>query len=288
MSESVRFPGVCVIGTGPRGVAACRSLSQRGIPFDCFERLDSVAGSFLGSTEAAGGIDRRGSRDAANDPRACAIAEALESYVNRFGFRPRIDFDRAVEYVRRLRDGRWRVHFEQGPASHYDAVFVATGRHHRPSPDTGADLLVPGSLPFFDPEDREALLDDLPLWKHLIHPLYPGLFFLARLPTVRLTVSVAEEQSRFAAGLIARDYELPIRSQMDRERRSVQGSEREQGRDPSHCPGSVSDTRYAFHLRWDRVRRTHLRDELAGEARVESGKRPVRSIPLKVQGAARN
>ena len=28
-----------MIGTGPRGVAACRALSERGIPFDCFEKL---------------------------------------------------------------------------------------------------------------------------------------------------------------------------------------------------------------------------------------------------------
>jgi hypothetical protein len=288
MSESVRFPSVCVIGTGPRGVAACRSLSQRGIPFDCFERLDSVAGSFVGSAGAASGVHRGESQDAANGPRVCAIADALESYVNRFGFRPRIAFDHAVEYVRRLRDGRWRVHFEQGPIKHYDAVFVATGRHHRPSPSTGADRLLPESLPFFDPEDREILLDDLPLWKHLIHPRYPSLFFLARLSTVRLTVTVAEEQSRFATGLIARDYPLPTRSQMDRERRIVRGSDHERGGDPSPCPSSVTDTRYLFHLRWERGRRTHLRDGTIGEARVKSGRHAVRSIPLKAQGATTN
>ena len=288
MSESVRFPGVCVIGTGPRGVAACRSLSQRGIPFDCFERLDSVAGSFLGSTEAAGGIDRRGSRDATNDPRACAIAEALESYVNRFGFRPRIDFDRAVEYVRRLRDGRWRVHFEQGPASHYDAVFVATGRHHRPSPDTGADLLVPGSLPFFDPEDRETLLDDLPLWKHLIHPLYPSLFFLARLPTVRLTLCIAEEQSRFAAASLARDYALPTRSQMNRERRAMQLARRSPGSEPSHCPASVADTRYVFHLRRKRVRRTPVSETVDRRAGAACERRSVAFAPRSAPVLARS
>lgn len=269
MSEFVSSSRVCVIGTGPRGIAACRALSERGIPFDCFEKLGSVAESLFGSAEAARGADGRGRRNAADGPQACAIAEALESYVSRFGFRPRIVFGRAVEYVSRRRGGRWRVHLDRGPARFYDAIFVAAGHRPRGAARTRSDRLLPDDAPFFDPEEREALCDDLPLWNHLIHPRYPNLFFLARLPTVRLTLCVSEEQSKYAAACLAGDYALPTRSQMNRERQAMRLAGREPDSDPGHCPALVADTRYAFHLRRERVRRTPLSetaDRRAGEA----------------------
>ena len=72
----------------------------------------------------------------------------------------------------RMPDGCWRVHFERGSASRYDALFIATGDRRRSSAGTRTDLLIPESLLFFDPEEREALRDELPLWMHLIHPDY--------------------------------------------------------------------------------------------------------------------
>jgi hypothetical protein len=274
VSESVPFPRICVIGAGPSGVAACRALSEWGVSFDCFEKRDSVAASLFDGAEAEGGVDRRSRQGATDCPQACVVAEALESYVSRSGLRPKIAFEHAVEYVLRLPDGSWRVHLERGPARPYDALFVAAGGRRRPSARTHADLLVPDSLPFFDPEEREALRDDLPLWKHLIHPRYRNLFFLARLKTARLTLRIAEEQSKFAAGSIAGDYPLPTRWQMERERRAVQRRAREPGRKTSDCPVSASDTRYPFHLRWERVRRTSEYEAAAGQVRPSSRTRP--------------
>jgi len=277
-----------VIGTGPRGIAACRALSERGIPFDCFEKLGSVAESLFDPAEAARGADGRGQRDAAHDLQACAIAEILESYVSRFGLRPRIAFGRAVEYVSRRRGGRWRVHLDRGPARFYHAIFVAAGRRPRGAARARSDLLLPDDAAFFDPEEREVLCDDLPLWNHLIHPRYPNLFFLARLPTVRLTLCIAEEQSRFAAASLARDYALPTRSQMNRERRAMQLARRSPGSEPSHCPTSIADTRYAFHLRRERVRRTPVSetvDRRAGEVRKS---RSLASAPRSTSVVARS
>jgi hypothetical protein len=259
-----------VIGASPSGVAACRALSEWGIPFDCFEKRDSVAASLFDAAEAEGDVDRRSRQGAGDCPQACVVAEALETYVSRSGLRPKIVFGLAVEYVLRLPDGHWRVHFERGPARPYGALFVAAGGRRRPSARTRADLLAPDSLPFFDPEEREALRDGLPLWKHLIHPRYRNLFILARLKTARLTLRIAEEQSRFAAGAIAGDYQLPTRWQMERERRAVQRGAREPGRKTSDCPVSASDTRYPFHLRWERVRRTSECDAAAGQVRASS------------------
>jgi hypothetical protein len=263
-----------VIGAGPSGVAACRALSEWGVPFDCFEKRDSVAASLFDDAEAEDAIDRRSRQGASDCPQACVVAEALETYVSRSGLRPKIAFEHAVEYVLPLPDGRWHVHFERGPARPYDALFVAAGDRHRPPALTGADLLVPDSLPFFDPAERAALRDGLPLWKHLIHPRYRNLFFLARLKTARLTLRIAEEQSKFAAGSMAGDYPLPTRWQMERERRAVQRSAREPGPETSDCPVSASDTRYPFHLRWERVRRTSERDAEAGQVGASGRPRP--------------
>lgn len=274
VSEFVPFPRACVIGAGPSGIAACRALSEWGVPFDCFEKRDSVAARLFDAAEAEGDVDRRGPHGASDCPQACVVAEALETYVSRSGLRPKIVFGLAVEYLLRLPDGRWRVHFERGPARPYDALFVAVGGRRRPSARARADLLVPDDLPFFDPEERVALRDDLPLWKHLIHPRYRNLFFLARLKTARLTLRIAEEQSRFAAGSLAGDYALPTRWQMERERRAVQRRARAPGRKTSDCPVSASDTRYPFHLRCERVRRTSDRDASAGQVRASSGMRP--------------
>jgi hypothetical protein len=259
-----------VIGTGPSGVAACRALSERGVSFDCFERRDSVAASLFDGAEAEDGVDRSSRQGDSDCPQSCVVAEALELYVSRSGLRPKIVFGHAVEYVMRLPNRRWRVHFERGPARPYDALFVAAGSRRRSSAGTHADLLVPDSLPFFDPEEREVLRDGLPLWKHLIHPRYRNVFFLARLKTARLTLRIAEEQSKFAAGSIAGDYPLPTRRQMERERRAVQRGAREPGPETGDCPVSASDTRYPFHLRWERVRRTSECDAAAGQVRASS------------------
>jgi hypothetical protein len=256
-----------VIGTGPRGIAACRTLSEWGVAFDCFEELDSVAASlFAAEVENRVGLCDREADDGC--PQACVIAEALESYVTRFGLRPKIVFGRGVEYVLQLPDGRWRVHFERGPASLYDAVLVAASDRHPLPARAHADPLVPESLPFFDPEERAVLRDDLPLWKHLIHPRYRNLFFLARLKTARLTLRIAEEQSQFAAGFITGSYRLPTRWQMERERRAIPLRACEPGRETRDCPDSASDTRYAFHLRSERARRAREDDAVVERIRM--------------------
>ena len=38
------YPSACVIGAGPSGLAACKALKQKGIPFECFELADEVGG----------------------------------------------------------------------------------------------------------------------------------------------------------------------------------------------------------------------------------------------------
>jgi hypothetical protein len=113
-----------------------------------------------------------------------------------------------------------------------------------------------------------------------MHPRYRSLFFLARLPTVRHTLCIAEEQSKLAAGSIALRYALPTRRQMHRERRAVLQGNGDAHPDFHACPASVSDTRYAFHLRWERAWRTRGRttpDERMRAARITSRRRSALS-----------
>ena len=42
-----RLPTVCVIGAGSSGIAAAKTLHQRGFDFDCFEKSDRVGGNWV-------------------------------------------------------------------------------------------------------------------------------------------------------------------------------------------------------------------------------------------------
>src|SRR5690606_20033300 len=64
-------------------------------------------------------------------PRHDQIAAYFESYVDHFGFRRRIHFERAVAKVERAA-GAWSVTLEDGEVRRYDAVVVANGHHWDP------------------------------------------------------------------------------------------------------------------------------------------------------------
>src|SRR3712207_9135646 len=42
-----RLPTVCVIGAGSSGIAAAKTLHERGFAFDCFEKSDRVGGNWV-------------------------------------------------------------------------------------------------------------------------------------------------------------------------------------------------------------------------------------------------
>lgn len=41
------FPRVSIIGAGPSGLAACKTLSEFGLPYDCFEMSSEVGGNWV-------------------------------------------------------------------------------------------------------------------------------------------------------------------------------------------------------------------------------------------------
>lgn len=143
-----RAPKTCVIGAGSSGIATCKVLDERGLPFDCFEKSDRVGGNWVFGNKNGMSACYRGlcintskrrmeysdfpmPNDYPDFPRHDQIAAYFESYVDHFGFRSRIQFERAVAKVERA-EGEWAVTLEDGETRRYDALVVANGHHWDP------------------------------------------------------------------------------------------------------------------------------------------------------------
>jgi dimethylaniline monooxygenase (N-oxide forming) len=143
------LPTVCVIGAGSSGIAAAKTLHERGIPFDCFEKSDQVGGNWVfgnrnGMSSAYRSLHINTSRERMeysdfpmpksypDFPHHTHIAEYFNEYVDRFGVRDRIVFETGVEHARRGDDGVWTVTLDTGDTRTYDALAVANGHHWDP------------------------------------------------------------------------------------------------------------------------------------------------------------
>jgi cation diffusion facilitator CzcD-associated flavoprotein CzcO len=139
-------PKVCLIGAGSSGIAAAKTLHERGIEFDCYELSDRVGGNWVygnknqvSSSYRSLHINTSRTRMEYSDypmpesypdfPRHDQIARYFDDYVDHFGFRDRITFDTRVTRAERLADGRWEVSTDRGDTRSYDALVVANGHH---------------------------------------------------------------------------------------------------------------------------------------------------------------
>jgi Flavin-binding monooxygenase-like len=142
-------PRACIIGAGSSGIAAAKALHERGIPFDCFERSDRVGGNWVfensnGTSAAYRDLFINTSRprmqfsdfpmpDSYPDfPHHTQIAAYFESYVDHFGLRELISFERTVERAQRDARGAWHVELDGGETREYGALLVANGHHWDP------------------------------------------------------------------------------------------------------------------------------------------------------------
>src|SRR5690348_14160578 len=143
------LPTVCVIGAGSSGIAAAKTLHERGIPFDCFEKSDQVGGNWVfgnrnGMSSAYRSLHINTSRERMeysdfpmpkpypDFPHHTHIAAYFDAYVDHFGFRDRIRFNTGVQHAGKEDDGSWRIELDDGSERHYDAVMVANGHHWDP------------------------------------------------------------------------------------------------------------------------------------------------------------
>jgi dimethylaniline monooxygenase (N-oxide forming) len=141
-----RLPKVCVVGAGSSGIAAAKTLHERGFDFDCFEKSDRVGGNWVfknrnGMSSAYRSLHINTSRERMefadfpmpkaypDFPHHTHIAEYFDSYVDHFGFRGRITFETGVERAAPAGDGTWEVTIDGGETRRYDALMVANGHH---------------------------------------------------------------------------------------------------------------------------------------------------------------
>jgi cation diffusion facilitator CzcD-associated flavoprotein CzcO len=144
------LPTVCVIGAGSSGIAATKTLHERGIEVDCYEKSDRIGGNWVfgnrnGMSSAYRSLHINTSRarmEYSDFPMPAAypdfphhsqIAAYFDTYVDRFGFRDRIRFETGVERARRdPADGTWEITTDRGESRRYDALLVANGHHWDP------------------------------------------------------------------------------------------------------------------------------------------------------------
>src|SRR4051794_1334891 len=155
-----QLPTACVIGAGSSGIAALKTLHERGIPVTTYEKGDRVGGNWvfqnvngMSSSYATLHINTSRERMEYPDfpmpksypdfPHHSHIARYFDDYVDHFGFRDRIRFKTGVEHAERRPDGTWELSTEDGATHTYDALFVANGHHWDPRwpepPFPGAD-----------------------------------------------------------------------------------------------------------------------------------------------------
>jgi dimethylaniline monooxygenase (N-oxide forming) len=173
------LPRVCVVGAGSSGIAVCKELHVRGIPFDAFESGDRVGGNWVfknsnGRSAAYRSLHINTSRermqfadypmpqDYPDFPEHALIAAYFERYVDHFGFRHKIAFRTTVDHIRPLAEGGYEVRLSHGETRRYDAVAIASGHHwdpqwpepRPPGPFGGVEL---HSHAYIDPDEPHAL-----------------------------------------------------------------------------------------------------------------------------------
>jgi cation diffusion facilitator CzcD-associated flavoprotein CzcO len=144
---------VCVIGAGPAGLVATKTLCAAGLEVDCFEMSPEIGGHWV--------IDNPNGRSAAyrsletnttqrmsrlsdyempaewpDFPDHSLVRRWFEDYVDRFGFRARIAVQREVVSARPEAGGGWRVAVRAADGSQderrYDALVACSGNYWSP------------------------------------------------------------------------------------------------------------------------------------------------------------
>ncbi|MEO7268174.1 MAG: NAD(P)-binding domain-containing protein [Knoellia sp.] len=93
-----------------------------------------------------------------------------------------------------------RVVFTDGSSVPCDLIVWATGYNV--------------TFPFLDPELVSAPGNDLPLWKRMVHPDLPGLFFIGLLQPVGAVMPLSEAQGALVADLLTGQYALPPEAEL--------------------------------------------------------------------------
>lgn len=103
------------------------------------------------------------------------------------------------------------VHFVDGSREEIDIVVYATGYHIR--------------FPFLDDSILDPRNNHVGLYRHVVHPAHPGLYFIGLVQPLGAIMPIAEAQSRWVARLLLGKTGLPddatMRKEIERDRRAM-------------------------------------------------------------------
>jgi hypothetical protein len=143
-------PTVCVIGAGVSGLAVCKALVDRQVPFVCYEASDDIGGNWYfnnpnGLSSAYRSLhinislpsiafrDHPLPAELPDFPHHTQIHAYLRSYADAFELRRTIVFQTAVEHAQRLERGGWRIALSSGEVRDFDVLVVCNGHHWDPA-----------------------------------------------------------------------------------------------------------------------------------------------------------
>lgn len=149
-------PRICVIGAGPSGLTATKTLIQAGLDVDCYDMSPNIGGHWVmnnpnGRSSAYASLrtntTKRMSRFSDFDmpdewpefPSCALVREWLESYVDRFGFRQNIKTNTHIISAAPCDGGGWHITLQKDGAQcteDYDALIAASGSYWDPQMPT--------------------------------------------------------------------------------------------------------------------------------------------------------
>ena len=137
---------IAVIGAGPCGLTACKTLQEFGLAFDCFEASDRVGGVWNveqggsgyrslqtnTSTGAMAFSDFPFAADSPVHPSAYQMVDYFRAYAEHFSILDKIRFNSKVKAIVPSADGSWTIELEGDKTHSYSNVIVATGKYAKP------------------------------------------------------------------------------------------------------------------------------------------------------------
>jgi hypothetical protein len=183
---------VCVVGAGVSGIAMCRALASRDIPFDCYERRS-----------AAGAMGRD---------------LALLTYADSHNLYSRVRFGAEVCFISSCEGGRWDVLLSDGTLRRYRAVAVASGfpQIAPAHPDLAASFAGrrPHAREHAEPDGSHLRIPFLDgalelggglrsLYRQVVAPGVKGLYFIGLLQSTDALMLLVEAQAEWVGDLLA-------------------------------------------------------------------------------------
>lgn len=138
---------VAVIGAGPCGLTACKTLADYGVAYECLEASDAIGGIWNVERGHSGGyrslqtntsIAGMSFSDFAFEPGTPTYPSAgqmlgyFKRYADRYRIGESIRFNSRVTSARPLADGSWQLEFDSGEIREYSSLVVASGQYVKP------------------------------------------------------------------------------------------------------------------------------------------------------------